>query len=380
MKGKAEKRVGTRGISWQFTVELPRDPLTGKRRQKLLTAPTKREVEELAGQMYASMANGAFGEADAKKITVAQYLARWLVYREQNGRVSTHQRYSDLIRLHIGPILGHVQLAKLTPLHIQDFYTNRLAADKAGATVELMHCVLYGALKQAVRWGLLVRNVAEMVDAPHRVTPEYTTWDERQAGAFLRVADAHELGPLLRLALLTGLRRGELLGLKWGDIDLPKGKLTVKRTLSRGTGGSYTFGAPKTEQGKRTIDIQRSVVASLQAHRVRQLEARMRFGPAYDTDLDMVFADAVGAPLHPNTVGYQFKRLCALAGVPHIRLHDLRHSAATLMIAQGTSPDVVQKRLGHSDVALTLRIYTHASPRVQREAADKLEALIEGAS
>jgi integrase len=379
MSGKAEKRIGKHGTTWQFTLELPRDPATGKRRQKLLTARTKREVEEKATQYYASIATGGFAEADASKLTVAKYLARWLEYVEKNGRQSTHQRYSDLIRLHIMPLIGNVQLSRLTPLHVQDLYSNRLAMGKATATVELIHCVLHRALKQAVRWGLLIRNVTELVDAPTRVTPEYTTWNEHQAAMFLQMADGHQFAALWRLALLTGLRRGELLGLKWADLDLAQGKLTVKRSLSRGRGGSYTFGAPKTAQGKRTLDIQRSVVASLQSHRKRQLEARLKFGEEYRADLDIVFADAIGEPLHPNTLTYQFKRLCIKAGVPSIRIHDLRHSAATLMIAQGISPDVVQKRLGHSDVALTLRIYTHASPQVQRDAADRLEALIEGA-
>src|SRR5262249_32686969 len=155
MKGKTIKREGVRGTSWQVVIDLPRDPITGKRRQKWITGPTKEEAEAEAIQLLASIANGGFAEADAKKITVSEYLTRWLDSISQSVRPSTHRRYSDNIRRHIEPIIGRIRLAKLTPLNVQQLYADRLKEGLSPTTVELLHCILHRALKQAVRWGLL---------------------------------------------------------------------------------------------------------------------------------------------------------------------------------------------------------------------------------
>ena len=246
-------------------------------------------------------------------------------------------------------------------------------------TVGLLHCILHRALKQAVRWELLTRNVTEAVDPPREATPEYVTWNERQVAAFLTVADQHELAALWRLALLTGMRRGEILGLKWEDADLVRGSLAVRRTLSRGVGGTFEFGQPKSAHGKRSIALPRSVVESLQRHRRKQIERRLAVGPAY-TDHGLVFANELGSPLGPTNLAYHFKKLIARTGLPDIRFHDLRHTSATLMLANGEHPKIVQERLGHADVSMTLNRYSHVTMDMQRDAADRLDRLVGGSS
>jgi integrase len=377
MKASIWKREGKRGTVWYGRVDLPPDPETGKRRQKRFNAPTKREIDKLAAEIIVKAENGGFAEADIKKLTVSDYLTRWVSSLEGSVKPTTRQRYADLLKNHVQPTIGRVQLAKLTPLDVQKLYADKLKGGLSPTTVSLIHNILHHALKQAVRWGLLTRNVTEAVDPPREATPEYITWNQQQAAAFLAVADEHELAALWRLALLTGMRRGEMLGLKWEDLDLGKGLLAVKRTLSRGTGGAYTFGTPKTAHGRRSIALPRSAVESLQKHRLQQLERRLESDTPYH-DQGLVFANEMGEPLHPNSVAYQFKRLISQAGVPVIRIHDLRHTSATLMLANNVHPKIVQERLGHANISMTLDRYSHVTMDMQRDAADRLDDLVNG--
>ncbi len=378
MQGSIKKYVGTTGkVSWVATVDLPRHPITGKRRQKRVTAPTKREAESQAAQLIASIDGGGFTEADAKRVTVRDYLTKWLESNAQTVRPSTQRRYKDLINKHVIPIVGHLALSKLAPLDIQRLYTDRLSTGKLSpTTVAQIHNIIHKALKQAVRWGMLTRNVTEAVDRPRPARTQYVVWTHAQAAAFLAVADLDEYAALWRLTLLTGMRRGEVLGLKWGASDLIRGSLAVKETIIRAAdGGSFEFGEPKTAAGRRSIALPRSVVEALKRHKVKQNESRLQFDSPY-IDLDLVFATADGSPLHPNSLALRFNRLCDKAKVPRIRFHDLRHTSATLMLANGEHPKIVQERLGHSDVSMTLNRYSHVSMDMQRGAADRMDDLM----
>ena len=323
----------------------------------------------------ASKANGGFGEADATKLTVSQFLTRWLEAIETTVKPGTKRRYADVVTRHIEPVIGRKQLGKLTPLDVQQLYADRLAANLSPTTVNLIHNILHRALKQAMRWELVTRNVTEATDVPREKTPEYTTWNEKQVAQFLAVSDTDEWAALWRLALLTGMRRGEILGLKWEDVDLKRGLLAVKRTLSRGNAGAYEFDTPKSAHGRRSIALPGSVVASLNSHSVKQREVRLGKGTDYK-DQDLVFADALGTPLHPNSVQYRFKQLIKKAGVPNLRFHDLRHTSATLMLANNVHPKIVQERLGHSDVGITMNRYSHVTMDMQRDAADRLDSVL----
>jgi integrase len=377
MQGSIQKRVGKRGVTWTVVVDMPPDPATGKRRQKRLTAPTKREVEELAAKHIQSMSEGSY--AESSRLTLAEYLDRWLASLGQSVRPSTRRRYTDLMRQHVIPIIGHVRLSQLAPLHIQQLHADRLAAGLSPTTVAFLHFTLHRALKQAQRWNVVARNVTELVDAPRKARPEHQTWTAAQVAAFLAVADADEQAAFWRLSLLTGMRRGELLGLKWDDLDLAKGALAVRRSLSRGEKGSFEPGAPKTASGRRAVALPSSATEALRAHRARQLAHRLEVGGAYQ-DQGYVFTSAEGHPLHPNSVAYKFARLTARAKLPRVRLHDLRHTSATLSLTNGEHPKIVQERLGHSGIAITLDRYSHVTMDMQRAAAERLDALLKAAA
>lgn len=375
MKGSIQKHIAKDGaVSWYAVIDLPADPVSGKRRQKRLSAPTRRACET---QVREGLERGEHGlAAESDRLTVRDYLARWLAAAESTLRPSTFRRYRDLMTLHVTPTLGSVKLAKLSPLDVQALYANRLAAGLSPTTVNQLHNVFHRALRQAVRWGLTTRNVTEMVDAPRPANPEMKTWSAADVAAVLKAGEGDDLEALWRLALLGGMRRGELMGLTWADVDFDRGALAVRRTLTRGTGGVWITGEPKTASGRRRISLPPSVVEGLRRHRLRQLERRLALGPVWE-ERDLVFTNESGAPLHPNALAGRFAKLIVRAGVPRIRFHDLRHTSATLMLANGEHPKVVAERLGHHDVGITLNRYSHVTPDMQRQAADRLDAMLE---
>ena len=283
------------------------------------------------------------------------------------------------MNLHIKPVIGGHRLSKLTPADVQRLYADRLAFGLSPTSVRHVHGVLHRALGQAVRWGLVGRNVSDVVDLPRRSTPEAKAWNASEAATFLAAAADDELEALWRLALLAGMRRGELLGLLWKDLDLDRGSLSVRRTLSRGSDSRLVASEPKTQKGKRQIALPPSVVESLRRHRVAQLQHRLSIGPAYE-DHDLVFAKATGHALHPNTVAKRFRALTAKAGLKQIRFHDLRLTCATLLLADGVHPKIVQERLGHADIAMTMNLYSHVTANMQRQAANRLVALLDAVS
>jgi integrase len=233
--------------------------------------------------------------------------------------------------------------------------------------------MIHRVLKQAYRWGMVSRNVAELVDAPKRTFPEVSTWSPEQVRRFFAVSDQDEYAALWRLALLCGMRRGELLELMWEDIDLERGMLAVRRTLSRGRGGDWVLGQPKTQSGRRAIALPESCVAALRKHRSAQNSQRLRLGELW-LNGGFVFTGHSGQVLHVNVLVTRFKRLIKQAGLPDLRFHDLRHTSATLLLGQGVHPKIVQERLGHADIAMTLNRYSHVTPDMQRQAADTPDA------
>jgi integrase len=360
------------GNSWTAIVDLPPDPATGKRRQKRVTARTKRDVEL---QVAALIQAGQTGFTDAGKLSIRDFFDRWMNATAPTLRAATVRRYRDLARLHIVSVIGHLRLAKLTLGDVQRLYADRLAAGLSPTSVRHLHSLLHRALADAVRWGLIVRNVTDVVDAPRRSTPEARTWSAPDVNAFLASAAGDRWEALWRLALLTGMRRGELLGMRWTDVDFDAGALAVRRTLSRGSRSKLEPGEPKTASGRRRISLPASAVESLRRHRRYQVELRLAGGPAYE-DADLVFATELGRPIHPNSLNYRFRRLIEQAGVPAIRFHDVRHTCATLLLSEGVHPKVVQERLGHADIAMTINLYSHVSPDMQRDAADRLDAIL----
>ena len=281
----------------------------------------------------------------------------------------TFESYAHLVHVHIAPALGRVKLKALSPAHLQGFYRAKLDAGLSPRTVQYLHVVLHRALKQALRWGLVPRNVSEAVDPPRVRREEIRPLSPAQARTLLETARDDRLEALYVLAVHCGLRQGELLGLKWDDVDLERGTLQVRRTLSGGT-----FTAPKTAKSRRTVRLKQSALEALRRHLERQLVEIDRAGPLWQEN-GLIFATERGTPLNRHNLGSRsFKPLLKRAGLPQsTRFHDLRHTCATLLLVQGIHPKVVQELLGHSNVGITLDTYSHVLPNMGDAAAEAME-------
>ncbi len=305
---------------------------------------------------------------DAGTLTVSEYLDRWMKDSVRGTvRLSTVERHEINVRVHINPTLGQVKLKSLTPAHVRALHREKLDAGSSPATVRKIHSTLHKALAQAVADGLLPRNAAD-VKAPRPAPDEMRPLSEAEARAFLEAASDERSEALYVLAITTGLRRGELLGLRWDDADLEKGTLRVGRSLVR-EGGRYTLGDTKTKRGRRQVNLTPRTVNALKAHRKRQLEERVSLAGLYE-DQGLIFATSAGTPIQPeNLVKRSFKPLLKKAGLPEIRFHDLRHTCATLLLGRGVHPKIVQELLGHATIAMTLDTYSHYLPSMGDQAS-----------
>ncbi len=307
--------------------------------------------------------------------TVAAYLTRWLgdVVRP-TVRPKTHHSYAQLVRLHLAPGLGHYRLAQLGPQHVQAFLNARQAAGLSPRTVQYLRAVLRRALGQALKWGLVARNIVTLTDPPRVRRPEVQPLGPEQARTFLATVRGDRLEALYAVAVALGLRQGEALGLRWQDVDLDAGTLRVAVAL-QWLDGAHQLVEPKSARSRRTLPLPPTVVAALRAHRARQLEERLKVG-SYWQDRGLVFTTTLGTPLDARNLTRWYKGLLARAGLPSLRFHDLRHTAASLLLVQGVAPRVVMETLGHSQISLTLDTYSHVMPVLQREAADQMEAIL----
>lgn len=376
------KREGTRGVAYRVTVDFPPDPITGKRKQRTETFRTRKEAESREREWMVEIERGT--AVDSTKMTVAEYLQHWLETSVKHTvRQSTFRSYAQLVRSHIVPALGSIPLQKLQAVQIQAFYAEKLSGGRADGekgglsprTVRYIHTVLREALHQAVRWGLLVRNACDATDPPRAVRPQTQTWAKDEARAFLMVAEQDKWNPLWLIALTTGLRRGELLAIRWKDVDLAKGVLHVRQSLNA-TGGHRYFEAPKTARGRRVVALSGASVAALKAHRVRQNERRLQ-SAAWE-DRDLVFTTSEGGPLWPDDVSHRFGELVRQAEVTRIRLHDLRHTHATLLLKEGVHLKIVSERLGHTSIQITGDVYSHVTPDMQQGAAQHIDSALFG--
>jgi len=315
---------------------------------------------------------------EPSKSTLNDYLDEWLETAVKSRvRPRTLQGYAEIIDRYIRKDFGYLRLSKVTPLDIQKLYTGLLARGLSPKTVRHVHGVLRSALNQAVKWRLLPLNPALAVDLPKKEKVEMSAFSVEQATKFLEHAADDRYAALFALALTTGMRPGEYLGLKWKDVDLKNGLVAVRRTLVPIKKGGWEFGEPKIAQGNRGIPLSKSVTKALAEHRKKQVEERLKAGADY-ANHDLVFATKTGEPIGlRNFVNRHFKVILRAASLPSkFRLYDLRHSCATLLLAQGEHPKIVSERLGHASVTLTLDTYSHVLPTMQQGAAEKLEAVL----
>lgn len=342
------------------------------RKRRTVYGKTRKEV---AAKLAKAISNREDGLVfDAKNLTVGDYLDLWLRDSVQDTvRLTTYQGYERVVRLHIKPALGRIKLDNLTPVHVRSLYRERLEAGLAPRMVQLVHTILHKALKQAVNDGLIPRNVTEAVKAPRPVNKEMKPLSPDQARTLLEAARGERLEALYALAVTTGMRQGEILGLKWEDLDLEAGTLQVRRTLSTAMGGGVRFGPPKTARSRRNIRVPKLALTALRRHRKTQLEKRMKLSGLWE-DHDLVFTTGVGTPLsRADLITRSFKPLLRRANLPDIRFHDLRHTCATLLLSRGVHAKLVQELLGHSTIAVTLDTYSHVLPGMDDGLADTMD-------
>jgi integrase len=351
---------------------------TGKR--KVFYGKTRKEVQEKLKIVLHEQQQGTLVTAAPQ--TVAQFLTDWLENTHRRRvRPRTYERYREAVYMHIIPSLGHYQLQKLTAQQVQALYTKKADEGLAPATIIYYHSVLHNALDMAVKWGLVSRNVCDLVSPPRKQRFEIQPLTVEQMQKLLTTVYGHKWEALFTLALATGMRRGELLGLKWQDINFAVGVLQVRRVLSRVPTNMperehvYVEAEPKTQKSRRSVMIAPFALEALKKHRDGQLEAKLKAG-AFWQEYDYVFCTLHGTHLNPNHVVEEFKKLLNRARLPNIRFHDLRHSAATLLLSLGVHPKVVQELLGHSQISMTMDVYSHVLPGMQQDAMSKLDAAL----
>ena len=374
MRGSIVKR-GPR--SFACVVYLGRDPATGKERQKWLSFRTRREAEAHLTQLVGQVTSGSL--ILSTKVRFGDYLEQWLRdYAEGRLAPTTLESYRATVRVHLTPDLGHIPLSRLSPQVIQGYLTRKLQSGLSTTSVRYHAAILHEALRHAVKWGLLAHNPVDRVDLPRRRRVEMRVWDEEQVRLFLAKAQGSSAHyPLYLAALITGMRQGELMGLRWIDIDLALGIASIQQTLYR-LGKTVVTKEPKSARSRRTVALPPILVNILREVQATQDAYRRELGQTYE-DCDLVFCQPNGRPLYAHNVTQRdFKRIMKAAGVPTIRFHDLRHCHATLLLQQGVHPKIVQERLGHSTISMTLDTYSHVLPGMQERAAADLEKRLFG--
>jgi integrase len=295
------------------------------------------------------------------------------VLRPQAGTWAEHK---SKVEVHLTPAIGGIPLQRLTPGHLNALYADLLERGLSARTVLHVHATIRRALADATRWGLVPHNVALLASPPRPGRPELRVWTAAELRAFLAAVEGDRLYALWLLAASTGMRRGELLGLSWPDADLGRARVAVRRSLVT-VGHEVVVSEPKTAKGRRSVALDPATVSALKAWRKVQAAERLAWGPAW-TDSGLVFTREDGRPLHPREVTRAFTRHVLAADLPVIRLHDLRHTHATLALAAGVHPKVVQERLGHANIAITLDTYSHAVPALEEQAAAAVARLVFG--
>ena len=353
--------------TWEARLTLP----AGKR--KSLYAKTRREAQD---KLRASRRDLEYGlDLSARSQTVGKFLSDWLeTTARPTLRPKTLHSYAQLVRLYIVPAVGSVPLAKLTPQHVQRMMQEMTAKGLSPRTVQYTRAVLRRALGYALKWGLVTRNVATLVDPPRSVRTPVKPLTGEQARTFITFVKQRDdrLWPLFTTAIMTGLRSAELLGLRWTDVDLNAGALRVSQTLQR-IDGQWRFVEPKSKHSARTLSLPASVIAALRIQKDRQAFERRVAGDLWQ-EWGLVFTTPKGTPLEPSNLNGRLHALLDAAGLPRQGMHSLRHCCASILLVQGVSPRVVMEQLGHSQISLTMDTYSHVMPAMLRDAADALDA------
>ncbi|CAA9544162.1 MAG: Integrase [uncultured Thermomicrobiales bacterium] len=350
---------------WEAQITLPHN------QRKSIYARTRKEAQEKLKAAIRDLDSGV--DFAAGSMTVAAFLQQWLdAAVRPSVKPKTWEGYESIVRVRIAPRIGRRQIAKLSPLDVQGLYAALEVSGLTARSVHHTHRCLHRALDQAVRWGMIPRNPCDGAVSPRAKKAEMRVLSQEQAIAFLDANRDQPAYALYTLAITTGMRQGELLGLRWADIGLDRGRLEVRRSLQRQKEAGLVFVEPKSARGRRPLVLGAIAVAALRAHQDRQAFVRLAAGREW-RGLDLVFCTGNGGPLDPGWVRETFYAAVKRAGLAPIRFPDLRHTAATLALRQGVHPKVVSEMLGHASITLTLDTYSHLVPVLHEEAAAAMD-------
>jgi integrase len=378
MRGSIRERSPGR---WAIILDI-RDPETGKRKRKWHSfAGTKRQAQTECARLITEMEGGVYVEP--AKMTLAAFLERWIAHMASQVSPRSHERYAEIARKNVVPLLGGSALSALRPDQISAAYTKALTEGRRDGqgglsprTVHHIHRILRQALQQAVRWGLLARNPADAVKPPKVERASMQTYDLAETAELLEAARGTRMFVPTSLAVLCGLRRGEILALRWRSVDFAEAQIAVVESLEQ-TSAGLRF--KETKSGRaRTVAISSTIVEELRAHRVRQAEELLRLGIRLSPDT-LVAARADGEPMQPRSLTHEWQKLAERRGLRRIRFHDLRHAHATHLLGSGVHPKIASERLGHSSVGITLDLYSHVTRGMQADAASLVDAALKAA-
>jgi integrase len=375
--------------NWFFVLDGPPDPATGKRRQLWRSGfETKKAAQTALDQLRRELYDNTYVARDDSAITFADYVeGEWLPAIDHTIEASTYESYERNLRIHVAPRIGGLKMRDLRAGHLDALYAELLHSGRrdgkgglSARTVRYIATIVHRVLGDAVRKGRVAINVADAADPPSAKKarpPEMRYWTPEQTSEFLAFVKDHPLFPAFRLAAMTGMRRGEVFGLLWRDIDLDTGMVTVQRQLRVIAGKLDHVEITKSSAGRRTIGIDLTTVAVLREHRRRQLEDRLAVGARYQ-DRGLVFAESDGSFADPESAAKVFDRRVARSGLPRIRFHDLRHSHVAQLIAAGVHSKTIASRLGHASHSFTIDKYGHLLPDQDSSAAAAVAALVDG--
>ncbi|MGG3665199.1 tyrosine-type recombinase/integrase [Bacillus gobiensis] len=366
-----------KGYTYSFTIELGRDPITKKRKQITRRGfATKREAEKVANEIENQINKDTY--IVDSKMTLKEYLNKWLdLAAKRKVRETTFTNYKRAIDYRVIPVLGHFQLSELKSTHFEQFINSLIQDGLSERYIEYIYTVLYGALEKAVDWELIIKNPLKKVDIPRGRRRKTITWSREELNRFLDHAKFSDITYYMafKLDAYTGLRRGELLGLKWSDVDFSENRINVSRSLIYDKQG-FRFGPVKTEKSERSVKVDKKVMEELRSYKAKQSELKMAIRSEYD-DQNLIFARKDGQPIYFRTFTTVFNRSIKEANVPKIRVHDIRHTHATLMLEAGASLKDVQERLGHSSIQMTGDIYAHVTPVMQEKSSQAFSDYLE---
>lgn len=346
----------------------------GKYRQVMRRGfKSQAEVKRAMAAMQTEIDSGKY--IKPQKVTLDEYMQSWLDGKKINVKRRTYENYAGLVERHILPFMGKMEIQKIEPRHIQQLYTHLLESGTlSDENVQKVHMILNDALKQAKAWKMISENPVELVKRPRTRMKKIEVWTTEESQRFLKVAEGDPLRIVFLLALATGMRQGEILGLRWKDVDRKRRIISVTQILNH-DGKEFEDGA-KTSSGVRPIRVDQQTMDELEKHRKWQLERRMKFADMYE-DHDLVVCTRFGGPVSPRNVNRSFKRLIEKAGVKDIRFHDLRHTHVTFLIKNRVSPQAIAERLGWADTRMIDR-YAHILPDIQQDVADTFGAAFYG--